>query len=184
MPVAGGDVQRIEAGRHRDAGRSGSAPGSCRAGPAPPRRRGARSARARPSPPGCRRPAGLSATGSNPCAASAPTTSSALPAARERHREGAADRNADGFAVERIAGGLVQEHRARTERRRIAERAAHVVVVRDADQPERQGAPRYGAAAARHDAASLARSAGAPSRARRRCSANPTMAARTGLAAT
>src|SRR5215213_3462101 len=62
--------------------------------------------------------------------------------AGERHDEATADRDADGLAVERIAGRRVEKHRADTERCGIAEYPADIVVVGQTDQADDKRAGR------------------------------------------
>ncbi len=58
----------------------------------------------------------------------------------ERDQQGATHRDADGFAVEGIAAGGVQQDQIDAEGGGVAEQAAHVVVVGDAEQRQDQGA--------------------------------------------
>ncbi len=56
----------------------------------------------------------------------------------ERHDQAAADRDPDRLAVERIAGGEVEQHGIGAERRGIAEDAADIVVIGDAERHHHQ----------------------------------------------
>jgi hypothetical protein len=57
---------------------------------------------------------------------------------RKRNLEHGADRNPDRLAVERIAGTGIEDHRIGSERRRVAEYRADIVVIGDADQHDDQ----------------------------------------------
>ena len=57
-------------------------------------------------------------------------------AAGKRRDQRRPDRDADRLAVERVAGGLVEQHRVGAERRGVAEDAADIVVVCEPDEAE------------------------------------------------
>ena len=57
---------------------------------------------------------------------------------REGQAEGGARGNADGFAVERVAAGVVEQDSVCAEGGSVAETAAHIVMVGEADQHEQR----------------------------------------------
>ena len=62
----------------------------------------------------------------------------------ERNFQRRADRDADRLAVERVAAGFVEQHGVGAEGGGVAEDRAHIVVVGDADQRQRQSAAGQG----------------------------------------
>ena len=133
--------------RHRSGGKPGpSAP-----------KQGRRAVRPTQAPPAARPPPGLSARAVKPAASRPARLASRQP--RERDLQGRADRHPDGLAIERIAAGGVEQHRIGAESRGVAEQAADIVVVGDAEQHQHR-APRRQAGQQRRRAGSAG--AGAP----------------------
>ena len=79
-------------------------------------------------------PEGLSATISKPRASRHGDHLSPAADACEGNQQGAADRYADRLAIQRIAGRRIDQHRARSEARGVAEHAADIVVIGEAHE--------------------------------------------------